>query len=81
MVRVELVASLRGTTKLSHVDESEEPVHVLIRGPTEDAVAKAKSMVQMLIDFSSAEGEVCSRRLRVVGRRQLHVAEESSRIR
>jgi len=57
VVRVELVASLRGTTKLSHVDESEEPVHVLIRGPTEDAVAKAKSMVQMLIDFSSAEGE------------------------
>ena len=48
----------RGTAKLAEVDESDEPVHVLIRGPTDEAVAKAKEMVETLIDFNSAEGEV-----------------------
>jgi hypothetical protein len=47
----------RGTSKLD-ADTSDEPVHVLIRGPTEEAVAKAKAMVDLLIDFNSKEGEV-----------------------
>ena len=49
----------RGSNKTKTIfgEEEEEDTHVLITGPNEDAVNKARQLVMALIDFNSDEGE------------------------
>lgn len=49
--------------------EEDEPCHVLIKGPSEEAVAKTKALLAKLLDFNSVEGEA----LRAKQRREGHI--------
>eukprot|EP00966_Prymnesium_polylepis_P003295 75824-Prymnesium_polylepis.1 len=53
----QIIVRGRGTSKQGQEPEDEEALHVLIRGPSEEAVNKARDAISTLIDFTSAEGD------------------------
>ena len=62
----------KGAQKLANGlidDEAEEETHVRITGPTEEACQSARAQIEVLIDFTSEEGE----RLREAQHRRLKV--------